>query len=123
MAELNGLGQVALPVKDLDASEAFYGDLLGLTRLFRFDNLSFLDCGGVRLMLEVAVAVKPCDGVCHYFKTADIEAAHIELQAQGASFEQSPHLIATMPDHELWMAFFHDPDGHLLALMEERPHG
>jgi len=25
-----------------------------------------------------------------------------------------------MPDHELWMAFFRDPDRNLLALMEER---
>jgi methylmalonyl-CoA/ethylmalonyl-CoA epimerase len=25
-----------------------------------------------------------------------------------------------MPDHELWMAFFRDPDNNLLALMEER---
>lgn len=28
-------------------------------------------------------------------------------------------MIATMPDHELWMAFFRDPDGNLLALMSE----
>jgi methylmalonyl-CoA/ethylmalonyl-CoA epimerase len=25
-----------------------------------------------------------------------------------------------MPDHELWMCFFRDPDGHTLALMEEK---
>ncbi len=27
--------------------------------------------------------------------------------------------MAKMPDHELWMAFFRDPDGNLLALMSE----
>jgi methylmalonyl-CoA/ethylmalonyl-CoA epimerase len=27
--------------------------------------------------------------------------------------------VAKMPDHELWMAFFRDPDGNLLALMSE----
>jgi hypothetical protein len=26
-----------------------------------------------------------------------------------------------MPDHELWMCFFRDPDSHTLALMCERP--
>jgi len=26
-----------------------------------------------------------------------------------------------MPDHDLWMAFFRDPDRNLLALMSEMP--
>jgi len=37
----------------------------------------------------------------------------------GASFLSKPHEIAKLPDHDLWMAFFHDPDGNLLALMTE----
>jgi hypothetical protein len=28
-----------------------------------------------------------------------------------------------MEDHDLWMAFFQDPDGHTLALMQEAPKG
>jgi len=28
--------------------------------------------------------------------------------------------VAKMPDHELWMAFLSDPDGNMLALMEEK---
>ena len=28
-----------------------------------------------------------------------------------------------MDDHDLWMAFFNDPDGHTLALMQEAPKG
>ena len=28
-------------------------------------------------------------------------------------------MIARMPDHELWMAFFRDSEGNLLALMSE----
>jgi methylmalonyl-CoA/ethylmalonyl-CoA epimerase len=39
---------------------------------------------------------------------------------QGVTFDDCPHLVARMPDHELWMAFFRDPDGHLLAIMEEK---
>jgi methylmalonyl-CoA/ethylmalonyl-CoA epimerase len=30
-----------------------------------------------------------------------------------------PHLVARMKDHDLWMAFFRDPDQNLLALMSE----
>jgi hypothetical protein len=31
------------------------------------------------------------------------------------------HLIARMEDHDLWMAFFEDRDGHTLAVMQEAP--
>lgn len=35
------------------------------------------------------------------------------------ALEDTPHLIAEMPDHDLWMAFFRDTEGNLLALMSE----
>lgn len=118
---LSILGQFALPVTDADASETYYADVLGLPKLFRFDNLVFFDCAGVRLMLEgTDDPVQTCPGVCHYFKVNDIEQAVADLQSRGVTFEGQPHLIAKMPDHELWMTFFKDPDGHTLALMEER---
>ena len=49
----------------------------------------------------------------------DIHAAHAALTARGVAFEQKPHLVAKMPDHDLWMAFFRDPDENLLAVMCE----
>jgi methylmalonyl-CoA/ethylmalonyl-CoA epimerase len=42
------------------------------------------------------------------------------MQSRGVPFVDDPHLVARMPDHELWMCFFKDPDGHTFALMEER---
>lgn len=45
------------------------------------------------------------------------------LEKRGAVFTSKPHLIARMDDHDLWMAFFNDPDGHTLALMQEAPKG
>ena len=42
------------------------------------------------------------------------------LRARQVYFEREPQMVAKMPDHELWMAFFNDPDGNLLALMEEK---
>lgn len=120
-APLSCLGQIALPVVDADRAEAFYSDVLGLPKLFRFGTLVFFDCAGVRLMLEgSAKAVQPARGVCHYFKVAAIDAVVAELTSKGVAFDDAPHLIAKMPDHELWMAFFKDPDGNQLALMEER---
>jgi methylmalonyl-CoA/ethylmalonyl-CoA epimerase len=43
----------------------------------------------------------------------DIHAARAELVERGAPFDDEPHLIARMPDHELWMTFFGDPDRNL----------
>jgi methylmalonyl-CoA/ethylmalonyl-CoA epimerase len=63
---------------------------------------------------------RAADGSCHYFRVAAIDAELKRLQALGVVFEGVPHLIAKMPDHELRMAFFRDPDVHLLGLMEER---
>lgn len=122
---LSRLGQIALPVSDADRAEAFYGQVLGLSKLFRFGTLVFFDLAGVRLMLEGSGArpVTPAEGVCHYFRTDAIETEVAALKQRGVTFVDEPHLIAKMPDHELWMCFFKDPDGHLLALMEERRPG
>lgn len=118
---LSALGQIALPVSDANAAQAFYGDKLGLKFLFRFGELVFFDCGGIRLMLEgnPKESFKP-SGTCLYFKVAGIESTHAGMKDRGVVFEDAPHVVAKMPDHELWMTFFKDPDGHLLALMEEK---
>jgi methylmalonyl-CoA/ethylmalonyl-CoA epimerase len=62
-------------------------------------------------------------GSVFYFKVTDIQAAAATLQSRGVQFEGPPHLIAAMPDHDLWMAFFRDVDGNLQALMSEVPRG
>jgi methylmalonyl-CoA/ethylmalonyl-CoA epimerase len=122
MFALNQLGQIALPVTDVDRAEAFYEKTLGLRRLYRFGDLSFFDCAGVRLMLDKADSVEGARG-CLYFRCADIALAVGELAGRGVTFDSRPHLIARMEDHDLWMAFFRDPDGHTLALMQEAPKG
>jgi methylmalonyl-CoA/ethylmalonyl-CoA epimerase len=104
-------------VTDLDRAVAFYRDALGITFIFRVPNLAFFDCGGVRLLLDVPVNKRRSSVI--YFKVSNINEAYQSLAARGVPFEGRPHLIAKMPDHELWMAFFHDPDSNLLAVMSE----
>ena len=121
MKSLAALGQIALAVTDADRAQAFYRDTLGLPFLFRFGPLVFFDCAGVRLMLDGGEeGVRTASSGCLYFRIDDIADAHRTLQGRGIAFDDGPHLIAKMPDHELWMAFFKDPDGNQLALMEER---
>jgi methylmalonyl-CoA/ethylmalonyl-CoA epimerase len=121
--DVSHLGQIALGVDDVDRAERFYGEILGLRKLFRFGDLSFFNCAGVRLLLEKTTRTTPPDGATLYFRCADIALAVRELAARGVSFYAGPHLIAKMDDHDLWMAFFRDPDGHSLALMHEAPTG
>lgn len=121
---LGRLGQVALPILDVDRAEVFYGTALGLRRLFRYGALTFFDCAGVRLLLEKVhdPAHFAAKGV-YYFAVADIALARRELESRGVVFKDELHLIARMPDHDLWMTFFDDPDSNGLALMMEAPKG
>ena len=124
LLNLSQIGQIALPASDVDRSEAFYEKVVGLRKLFRFGDLTFFDCAGVRLLIEKAHGSdKVTPQGCIYFRCADIALAVDELSKRGATFSGQPHLIARMDDHDLYMAFFTDPDGHTLALMQEAPKG
>jgi predicted enzyme related to lactoylglutathione lyase len=120
--ELTQIGQIAINVNDLQRAVAFYRDTLGMRFLFQAPGgLAFFDVGGVRLML--GVAEKPefsHPASILYYKVPDIGAAYETLTSRGVTFMDEPHLIARMPDHELWMTFFRDSEENVLALMEER---
>jgi methylmalonyl-CoA/ethylmalonyl-CoA epimerase len=115
------LGQIAINAKDVERAAAFYQDKLGLTLLFKAPPaLAFFDCGGIRLMLDRAEKPEfdhPSSVL--YFAVPDIQAAYGKLKESGVQFEDEPHLIAKMPAHDLWMTFFRDSEGNLLALMSE----
>jgi methylmalonyl-CoA/ethylmalonyl-CoA epimerase len=120
---LSHVGQVAINAHDVGRATVFYRDVLGLPHLFRAGQLSFFDCGGVRLMLskpEKPEFDHPSSIL--YFQVADIQAAFQRLKSGGATLEGEPHIITRMPKHTLWMTFFRDTEGNLLALMSEVAH-
>lgn len=115
------IGQIAIPVAEIERSVAFYQNVLGLKFLFKAPpGLGFFDCGGVRLMLDASS--KEQLGKCSilYFKVDDINTAYTEYGSRGLAFENKPTLVTKMPDHELWMVFFRDPDKNLMAFMCEK---
>jgi methylmalonyl-CoA/ethylmalonyl-CoA epimerase len=122
---LGSIGQIAFTISDLDRAIAFYKDGLGLPLLFQAPpGLAFFDCNGIRLMLSVPEGeYKPGPSATIYFKVGAIDATVREMKTRKVAFVDEPHLIARMPDHELWMCFLRDPDGNSLALMEERKSG
>jgi len=114
------IGQLSIPVRDLDRAVRFYRDTLGLALLFSVSGLAFFDCGGVRIMLAVPEnGAFERTGTVFYFDTADIRASYEALAARGVKMTDKPHLIAEMNGVQTWMAFFEDPDGNTLALMSE----
>ncbi|HYM74556.1 MAG TPA: VOC family protein [Candidatus Dormibacteraeota bacterium] len=115
------LGQIQIRTHDLERAADFYEKILGLKLLFKAPpGLAFFDCGGVRLMLDRPE--KPefdhASSIL-YFSVPDIQAAHAVMKAKGVRFEDEPHMVARLPDHDLWMTFFRDSEDNMLALMSE----
>lgn len=130
---LGPLGQIAVTVRQIERATNFYATAMGLRLLFRAGGLSFFDCGGLRLMLSepegtigpVAADAPPVEptrppAFVLYFKVDDIDAAQRALAGRGVPFISSPHVVARLPDHDLWLTDFHDNEGNTFALMEER---
>ncbi|HEY2252064.1 MAG TPA: VOC family protein, partial [Planctomycetaceae bacterium] len=92
----------------------------GMKLLFRMPTMAFFDCSGIRLMLaqpEKPEFDHPASVI--YYKVSDLPPLHAALAAQNVTFEAPPHLVAKMPDHDLWMAFIRDSEGNLIGLMSE----
>ncbi len=115
------IGQIAVPVADLDRAAAFYEHTLGLRLLFRAPpGLVFFDCGGVRLMLTRPEGEEAgTRSAMIYYQVPHLTAAYDTLRGRGVEFVHAPQLIARMPDHDLWMAISQDSEGNLLGLMSE----
>lgn len=115
---LSEIGQISVNVKNLDRATAFYRDQLGVPFMFTAPNLAIFQCGTVSLMLsppETAEIDHPSSVL--YFSVPEIDAAYKTLKQRKVSFRDQPHLIHRMPGRELWMTFFDDTEGNILALM------
>src|SRR3954465_10131896 len=111
---LDRIRQIAIVVQDMPRAIAFYRDVLGLRFLFEAGpRLAFFDCGGVRLMLtppEGSETHNPSSIL--YYLVKDIKGTAQQVVDKGASQIGQPHLIAKMPDHDLWLAEFRDGEGN-----------
>lgn len=120
---LRKIHQVAVYSSDLDRSIAFYRDHLGAEFIAKFDppGLAFFRFGDTRVLLE-----KNAPRVTLYFWADDISKSVDALRAKGIQFDAEPTVIFRDNEGlfgaagaEEWMAFFHDPDGNLLALASQ----
>ena len=117
---LSTLGQILVPVTDVDRATAFYRDQLGVRFLFAYPGNAFFDADGVRLYLANPESADFGGRATLYFTVPDIHAAVTTLAARGVALG-SPHVVHRDPSYELWMAFTKDPDGNNIGLMCEVP--
>ena len=113
-----------LYVKDLERSEHFYGEILGLelalnqglARIYRVGTgNAFL---GICLSSAVQQAPPPDRaplGVIVTFVTDDVDGAYSALRAKGIEFEKRPMVNTT---YNIYNCFFRDPDGYLLEIQK-----
>jgi methylmalonyl-CoA/ethylmalonyl-CoA epimerase len=118
---LHQIGQIRIQVTDVDRAVAFYRDVLGMDFLYAFPGMGFLDVDGVRLMLVEPEGRAFGGESAIYYRVDDIGLAVKSLESRGVTFDDQPHVVHRDPAYDLWMAFFRDPDGNVLALMSEVP--
>jgi len=118
---VTGIRQVAVNVKNLERAKEFYRDTVGLIHLFDAPpGMSFFDANGIRVLLGAAEKPEqdhPASLI--YYLVNDINAAHQALVAKGTRTEGEPHLVARMPDHDLWLAIYRDSEENMFGLMSE----
>src|SRR5205823_6250046 len=119
--QLTGILQIAIPPAEIARATAFYGDVLELRFLMDGPNMAFFDCGVVRLYLaSVDGAGQPRASDYIYFRTAYIEPQFATYQQRNVKIVSPAHIIAALPNQDLWLLWFRDSEGNLLGIMEER---
>ena len=114
--KLSQIGVIMLGVKETARSVAFYRDRLGLTVKMSFEGFTFLDGGGVTLVLSEGLAQANNGSIAGatevVFSVPDVRAAHQALLARGVEFTIAPRQVSG----PMWAANFRDPDGHGLSV-------
>ncbi len=120
---LSTIGQILVPVRDLERAMAFYRDALGMRFLYQFPGMAFFDADGIRLYLSEPETPDFDGRLTVYFRVADIETAVGALEGRGVTFADRPHVVHRDGSGELWMCATRDPDGNNVVLMSEVPIG
>ena len=114
------IGQIAVPIKNVESAIEFYKEVLGLPLLFHTENMAFFDCNGQRLLLSLPEKDEFANSSSViYFQVEDIKKSVEKLLEKGVSFIDQPHVVAKMGNTETWMTFFKDTEGNTHALMCE----
>ena len=120
---------LAVPVDDLAAAEAFYGDVLGCRTGRRSDRWIDWDLHGHQLVTHLVDARPDADGtnavdghdvpVPHFGLLLDVEEFHVvagRLRSGGVAFIIEPYLRFEGEPGEQWTLFVRDPAGNAIEI-------
>ena len=115
-----------LLTRDLDASLAFYREILGLEVARRDpDRIVFRCGGGTQLVLTESTVGTSDTQTQAAWRVPDIRAAIADLRARGVQIEDytAPDPVTTDGVADMghsWAAWFIDPSGNALAVVEPK---
>lgn len=115
------IGQILVPVADVDRAVEFYRDVLGLALQMRFPGIAFFDAAGVRLYLASPDQGEFRGVATIYFWVTNVTTTFEALVARGAAARERPSAVFDAGSYRLWLAFVDDLDGNHIGLMEEVP--
>lgn len=117
---IKNVGQIGIPVKDINRALDFYEDKLGLSLLFNTDSMAFFECDGLRLMLTLPEKEEFAhSSSVIYFQVINIKDTYERLVGKEVTFIDEPHVVTKMGQTEMWMVFFKDTEDNTHALMSE----
>ena len=114
-------------VDDIEKARQFYGETLGVkTTLLDEENglLTLHLAGGRETLIYKSPGFTPASYTILNFKVDDIDAAVAELSGRGVSFERYEGMPqdekGVMREGGPFIAWFKDPAGNTLAVLQER---
>ncbi len=111
------VSHVILRVTDLDASVAFYRDLVGLELISETPGFVFFDGGSIQIALNVNPD-EPTDETSTelVLEVDDVYSTINEMEDRGIEFEVPLRPVTTAGDRTLHATHFRDPDGHFWSV-------
>lgn len=104
---------------DLDQSIEWYQNVLGMTLLYRMDEMGWCELTSpverVNVGLSVVETVAAEGGATLTFGVTDIDAARAALESQGVRFDGETQTIPDM----VRLATFFDPDGNKMMFFQD----
>jgi catechol 2,3-dioxygenase-like lactoylglutathione lyase family enzyme len=114
--------------KDLDATRAFYHDMLGLQilREDEDDRIVFACGGGTQLAVTKSTTGTSDMQTQMAWRVPDVRAAIAELRARGVRIQEytAPDPVTTDGVADMghsWAAWIVDPSGNVLGIVEPKP--
>jgi catechol 2,3-dioxygenase-like lactoylglutathione lyase family enzyme len=114
-----------IPVRDTNRAKSFYHDTLGLTPMEDRPGVTTYRSGGFTLLVYESEQAGTNKATAATWMTSDVDGVVKDLKSRGVAFERYDDLpglamkgdIHTDSQGQMKVAWFKDPDGNLLSIV------